>query len=99
MGKLVLDVRRDDRMDLQAKAMVFGQHAPLRDKLERELLSQFQRLPGLPSSMIGLETMLDLDDTIEFEDIFNLDENAPMSKVVGPNRTLHDVMEQRLNMK
>merc|ERR1712039_951519 len=97
--KLVLDVRRDDRMDLQAKAMVFGQHAPLRAKMERELLSQFQRLPGLPSSLVGLETVLDMDDDIEFEDVFNLEENAPMSKITGPNRTMHDVMEQRLNMR
>ena len=64
---------------------------------ERELLSQFQRLPGLPSSLVrpqildilythqnlklcenewskvGLETVLDMDDTIEFEDIMNLE--------------------------
>lgn len=64
---------------------------------ERELLSQFQRLPGLPSllvrpqifdilytqqnfklcesewSKVGLETVLDMDDTIEFEDIMNLE--------------------------
>merc|ERR1712194_634927 len=97
--KLVLDVRRDDQMDLRAKAMVHGAHAPLRAKMERELLSQFQRLPGLPSSLVGLETVLDMDDTIEYEEIFNLEEDAPMSKITGPNRSLHDVMEQRLNMR
>merc|ERR1712113_746908 len=97
--RLLLDARRDEQLDLRAKAMVFGQHAPLRAKIEREFLSQFQRLPGLQSSMVGLETILDLDDTIEYEDIFDLEENAAVSKITGPNRGLHDVMEQRLNMR
>ncbi|CAJ1455160.1 unnamed protein product [Effrenium voratum] len=67
--------------------------------MERELLSQFQRLPGLPSSLVGLETVLDMDETIEFEDIMNLEANSAMSRFTGPNRGLHDIMEQRLNMR
>mmetsp|Transcript_6739 Transcript_6739/g.9293 ORF Transcript_6739/g.9293 Transcript_6739/m.9293 type:complete len:115 (+) Transcript_6739:371-715(+) len=68
-------------------------------KMERELLSSVQRLPGLPSSLVGLETLLDKDDEIDFEDVFNLEENAPNSRMMGPNFGLHDVMERRLNMK
>merc|ERR1712194_786804 len=97
--KLVLDVRRDDQMDLRAKAMVHGAHAPLRAKMERELLSQFQRLPGLPSSLVGLETVLDMDDTIEYEEIFNLEAEATVSRTVGPNFGMHQVMEARLGMR
>mmetsp|Transcript_85918 Transcript_85918/g.170540 ORF Transcript_85918/g.170540 Transcript_85918/m.170540 type:complete len:152 (+) Transcript_85918:56-511(+) len=96
---LVTGGRREEQQEMTAKALVFGQHAPLRTKMERELLSQFQRLPGLPSSLVGLETFMDTDETIEFEDIFNLDQNAPMPRSIGPNRGLHDVMEQRLSMR
>ena len=91
--------RRAEQHEMMAKSLVFGQHAPLRMKMERELLSQFQRLPGVPSALVGLETLMDLDDTIEFEDIFNLEDTAPLPRVTGPNRGLHDVMEQRLNMR
>eukprot|EP00490_Sorites_sp_Unknown_P027843 CAMPEP_0114666320 /NCGR_PEP_ID=MMETSP0191-20121206/32342_1 /TAXON_ID=126664 /ORGANISM="Sorites sp." /LENGTH=146 /DNA_ID=CAMNT_0001913649 /DNA_START=74 /DNA_END=514 /DNA_ORIENTATION=- len=91
--------RRDQQQEMMNKALVYGQHAPIRAKMERELLSQFQRLPGLPSSLVGLETVLDMDDTIEFEDIMNLEANSAMSRFTGPNRGLHDIMEQRLNMR
>merc|ERR1719416_285467 len=73
---LLDDVRRSERQEMMAKAVVFGQHAPLRAKMERNILAQFQRLPGLQSSLVGLETVLDEDDTIEFEDIFNLECNS-----------------------
>jgi len=96
---LLDDVRRSEKEEMMAKAVVFGQHAPLRAKMERNILAQFQRLPGLQSSLVGLETMLDQDDTIEFEDIFNLEENSPTPFATGPNRSMHDVMEQRLNMR
>merc|ERR1719373_948667 len=82
---LLDDGRRAEQQEMMAKSVVFGQHAPIRAKMERNLLAQFQRLPGLQSSLVGLETVLDQDDTIEFEDIFNLEENAPVPTVTGPN--------------
>merc|ERR1719188_399969 len=98
--RLVLDGgRRAEREEMMAKSLVFGQHAPIRAKMERNLLAQFQRLPGLQSSLVGLETVMDMDETIEFEDIFNLEDTAPAPKIMGANRGLHDVMEQRLNMR
>eukprot|EP00927_Polykrikos_kofoidii_P077670 TRINITY_DN7458_c1_g2_i2.p2 TRINITY_DN7458_c1_g2~~TRINITY_DN7458_c1_g2_i2.p2 ORF type:complete len:142 (+),score=37.78 TRINITY_DN7458_c1_g2_i2:68-493(+) len=98
--RLLLDAgRRSEQQEMMTKAVVYGQHAPLRAKMERELLSQFQRLPGLPSSFIGLETVLGMEDKIEFEDVFNLEAHAPTSKTVGPNWGLHDAMEARLNMR
>ena len=78
---------------------VHGMHAPLRMKMERETLAQFQRLPGLQSSLTGLECVLDMEDTIEFEDFLNMEENAPMPRLVGGNRGVHEVMEARLNLK
>lgn len=32
------------------------------------MIVQAQRLPGLPSSMLGLETVLGRDEMVEFED-------------------------------
>mmetsp|Transcript_86746 Transcript_86746/g.176565 ORF Transcript_86746/g.176565 Transcript_86746/m.176565 type:complete len:149 (+) Transcript_86746:89-535(+) len=98
--RLLLDAgRRSEQQEMMGKCMVFGQHAPIRAKMERNILAQFQRLPGLQSSLVGLETVLDMDETIEFEDVFNMEDTAPMSKNTGPNRGLHEVMEQRLNMR
>eukprot|EP00812_Abedinium_dasypus_P014737 NODE_8292_length_390_cov_176.214925.p3 GENE.NODE_8292_length_390_cov_176.214925~~NODE_8292_length_390_cov_176.214925.p3 ORF type:complete len:72 (-),score=31.64 NODE_8292_length_390_cov_176.214925:157-372(-) len=68
-------------------------------KMEREIVSQFQRLPGLQSSMVGLETLLDIDEELTEEDVFGREEAAPKSKITGPNFGLHDVMEARLNMR
>lgn len=42
-----------------------GATLPFRNKMERTLLAQFQRLPGLPSNLVGLEAHLDLDETLE----------------------------------
>merc|ERR1719230_392104 len=95
--RLLLDNgRRAEQQEMMSKAIVYGQHAPIRAKMERNMLAQFQRLPVLESSMLGLSTVLDLDDTIEFEDVFNLEKNSPMPFSTGPNRSMHDVMEQRL---
>mmetsp|Transcript_55478 Transcript_55478/g.147432 ORF Transcript_55478/g.147432 Transcript_55478/m.147432 type:complete len:151 (-) Transcript_55478:62-514(-) len=100
LEKLLVDnARHAEQQEMMAKSMVFGQHAPIRAKMERELMSQFQRLPGLPSSMMGLETVLGLDTTIEWEDVFNREEDAPMPRTVGPNFPVHRVMEKRLNMR
>ena len=78
--------------------MLHGVHAPLRLKMEHELLSQFQQLPGLPSSMAGPETVLGIDETIQVEDVLNLDLNNPNSRMMGPNFGVHDVLGARLNM-
>merc|ERR1711957_916848 len=98
--KLLIDNgRRAERQEFQCLSMVHGVHAPLRLKMERELLSQFQRLPGLPSSLAGLETVLGIDETIQFENVLNLDVNNPNSRNMGPNFGVHDVMEARLGMR
>ena len=44
----------------------------MRLKTEKEVLAtQAARLPGLPSSRVGLETVLGTDETIDFEDVLN----------------------------
>merc|ERR1719313_2493648 len=91
--------RRGEEQGMLMSGKVHGMHAPLRMKMERETFAQFQRMPGLQSSMVGLECVLDMEDTIEFEDYLNMEEHAPMPRLVGGNRGVHEVMEARLNMK
>ncbi|CAK0798656.1 unnamed protein product [Prorocentrum cordatum] len=83
LEKLLVDnAKRAEQQEMMAKSVVFGQHAPIRAKMERELMAQFQRLPGLPSSMMGLETVLGLDTTIEWE-------GCPNGFAIWPSENAH----------
>lgn len=63
---------REFRARLDGVARLYGVAAAMRLKTEKEVLSaQAARLPGLPSSRVGLETVLGTDETIEFEDVLN----------------------------
>ena len=46
-----------DASRMQMQRNVYGIAAPARASIEAQILSRFQRLPGLPSSMLGLEAM------------------------------------------
>merc|ERR1719222_565741 len=46
----------------------------MRIKMEMSILSQVQRLPGLPSHHVGLDTILARDETIDFEDFLGVPE-------------------------
>lgn len=50
---------------------VYGSHAAWEKRMERAVLSQVQRLPGIPSSHVGIDHVLGRDDKIGFEDILN----------------------------
>lgn len=63
---------REFRARLDSVARLYGLAAAMRLKTEKEVLSaQAQRLPGLPASRVGLETVLGTDETLDFEDILN----------------------------
>ena len=59
------------RARLDSVARLYGVAAAMRLQTEKAVLSQVRRAPGLPSSMVGLETVLGTDETIEFEDVLN----------------------------
>ncbi len=61
-------LRNEEDFKLRMLALTYGIHAPLRHKMDRTMLAQSQRLPGLRSSLIGLQTVMGLDEKIEFED-------------------------------
>eukprot|EP00392_Amoebophrya_sp_AT5.2_P009016 g9044.t1 len=97
-------------MEDQLDAVVFGTyfltlshsliraHVGMRNRMERTLLAQYQRLPGLQSSFVGLEAHLDIDETLEFEDFLNRKELCPTPDI-GFNHTMHDVLEKKLGLK
>lgn len=47
---------------------VFGTHFPMRLQMEQTLVSQFQNIPNIKSSFIGLEILRGDDEDIDFED-------------------------------
>jgi len=58
---------------------IFGTQMAMRFQMERDILSQFKRLPGLTSSFVGLETMLGTDEDIDFEDFLNDPRNSEVT--------------------
>ena len=62
---------REFNSRLDTVARLYGVAAAMRLKTEKEILSKVRRVPGLPSSMIALETVLGTDETIDFEDFLN----------------------------
>ncbi|EFA76046.1 proteasome maturation factor UMP1 family protein [Heterostelium album PN500] len=83
----------DNRLKNFAVSNVFGQQLTMHYEIEKQIYSQFRRLPTLPSSMVGLETVLGLDEDFDFADFLN---DPMMSE--KPLPTLHDAMEIRLGM-
>lgn len=72
---------------------LYGLAVPARKDIEQQMLSKFGRLPGLPSSRLGLESLTGELDTFGFESYLNLPEHSLEQPV-----DLHSQMEQRLGM-
>ena len=56
--------------------------------------SQVQRLPGLPSSFVALDTVTGRSEIIDHQDVLNL----PSERPVEPKFSLHDALEVKLGM-
>lgn len=85
---------REFRARLDTISRLYGVAAAMRLKTEKDVLSQIRRAPGLPSSMVGLETVLGTDETIEFEDFLN----DPLEKPDLPQVPVHEKMEAALGL-
>eukprot|EP00270_Netrium_digitus_P011300 TRINITY_DN3588_c0_g1_i1.p1 TRINITY_DN3588_c0_g1~~TRINITY_DN3588_c0_g1_i1.p1 ORF type:complete len:142 (-),score=30.46 TRINITY_DN3588_c0_g1_i1:184-609(-) len=73
---------------------VYGSALPLQMEIERQMLSRPQRLPGLPSSFTGLQSMTGKLDDFSFEDyLCDPRDSEALSRVA-----VHEVMERRLGM-
>ena len=63
---------------------IYGSAMPMMMRYERSVLGQPERLPGLRSSFMALESNLGRLDKLEFEDVFGKDNNLM-------KRNAHDV--------
>ncbi len=72
---------------------LYGVAVPAKMQIEEQILSKFQRLPGLPSSRLGLESLNGALDEFGFESFLGMPEE---SEIAPPD--LHSQMEQRLSM-
>lgn len=71
---------------------VYGAHVPMRKRMEAQIVSRAGRLPGLPSSNLGLEVLMNTHEDIEFDDF--LGEPAHAAEAID----VHLAMEKRLGM-
>ncbi|KAF8055475.1 CYCB1-2 [Scenedesmus sp. PABB004] len=72
---------------------LYGLAFPARVALDRQILAKFGRLPGLPSSRLGLESLTGELDQFGFESYLGLPEDSTDAPV-----ELHSQMEARLGM-
>ncbi|CAN8076733.1 unnamed protein product [Agarophyton chilense] len=78
------------RRKLQAAA--YGAALPMRAAMHQHMLSQCQRLPGLPSSYAGLDSFTGRDEKIDFEDFMNLPHHSPYMPQQQPREQLEQIL-------
>eukprot|EP00245_Coleochaete_scutata_P007140 TRINITY_DN22240_c0_g1_i1.p1 TRINITY_DN22240_c0_g1~~TRINITY_DN22240_c0_g1_i1.p1 ORF type:complete len:139 (-),score=33.94 TRINITY_DN22240_c0_g1_i1:345-761(-) len=72
----------------------YGSAFVMRAKIEEQVLARHQRLPGLLSSSLGLQSMTGALEDFDFEDYLG----APGEAEEVPSVDLHHAMEVRLGM-
>ncbi|KAF7811236.1 cyclin-B1-2-like [Senna tora] len=88
---------RKTHEELKRKCIIntYGTAFPLKMDLDRQILSRFQRPPGvIPSSMLGLEAYTGSLDNIGFEDYLNDPRDSETLRPVD----MHHGMEVRLGL-
>merc|ERR1712130_824778 len=90
--KTFLKNERQSRKQMLAR--IYGNHLPKELTIEENILGRVRRLPGLRSSFVGLETLLDLDTTIEYHDFIG--GRAVPSYCDNVNADIHYEMERRV---
>lgn len=82
------------------QAATFGSAFPMRRMMQEDILAQFHRLPGLPSSGVALDVLRGRDADLDFDDYLNLPEHSP--ELPGGDMdalgSTHDVMEKTLGI-
>ncbi|KAE9593451.1 hypothetical protein Lal_00029307 [Lupinus albus] len=87
--------RVDEVMKRQCLINLYGTAFPVKQELETQILSRFQRPPGaIPSSMLGLEALTGDLDNFGFEDYLN---DPSESEGFRP-LDMHHGMEVRLGL-
>ncbi|OWM84673.1 cyclin-B1-2 [Punica granatum] len=87
--------KTQDEIKRKFLANTYGTALPLKMDLDRQILSRFQRPPGvIPSSMLGLEAMTGTLDDFGFEDYLN----DPRDSETFRPLDMHHGMEVRLGL-
>ncbi|CAK7353554.1 unnamed protein product [Dovyalis caffra] len=96
LESVLLSVERNqDDMKRITLANVYGAAFPVQMDMERQILSRFQRPPGLmPSSMLGMEALTGTLEDFGFEDYLN----DPRESETFCPVDMHSGMEVRLGM-
>ncbi|CAK9045147.1 Proteasome maturation protein (Proteassemblin) (Protein UMP1 homolog) (mUMP1), partial [Durusdinium trenchii] len=86
--------RRAREMDSKMRDLTAQQGiaAAMRYQADHRLLSQYHRLPGIPSSFAGFENYTGADSEISFEDWLGEPELSPQYLA-----NFHETMEHKLN--
>ena len=84
-------LREGHEFDLKMDTVerIYGSAFAMRLKTERQALGQPHRLPGLPGTRAGLETVLGKDTDVQFEDMLGQPEHRP----TPPKFEVHQAME------
>lgn len=77
---------------LEMVRRTYGSHLAMRLATEREVFSRMKRLPGLESSNISYDTVMGLDEKIEFQDFLN----DPYMRPESTPLQIHTQMEIKL---
>ncbi|TYZ65437.1 hypothetical protein PybrP1_011716 [[Pythium] brassicae (nom. inval.)] len=72
---------------------VYGKAAAMRLRTEKAVMEQFGRMPGLPSSHAGLDTITGADQEIEFADFLNEPNQHPEHTF-----RVHEAMEVKMGI-
>ncbi|CAG8472340.1 2052_t:CDS:2 [Paraglomus occultum] len=80
-------------LKLTFERRIFGLHAPMRRMMEKKIVSNIQRFPGLPNSNLGLEILSGKDETIDVEDFMNTPDMS--TQMVD----FHTFMEAKIGIK
>lgn len=74
------------------EAAAYGSALPMRKMMQENMLSQCQRLPGLPSSYAGLESLTGRDEKFDLEDFMNLPHESPEMPLEEPREQLERIL-------
>lgn len=78
---------------MQMMKDLYGIAAPAKLQIETQILQKFQRLPGMHSSNLGLESLTGALDDFSFESFLGLPQDSEFAE---PD--LHSQMEQKLSL-
>ncbi|ETW87673.1 hypothetical protein HETIRDRAFT_438065 [Heterobasidion irregulare TC 32-1] len=91
-GRLENWEETQDNLQLTMQREIYGLHLPMRQLMERKLVSANPHMPSFPQSNIHLDILMGRDETIDVADIFGGLES-------GPPMDIHAEMEKKLRMR